>query len=168
MDQMKIGKHIALLRRQAGLTQENLGERIGVTNKTISRWETGSYTPNIEMLQLLSREFNVSIDELLAAEPVSGQDFRPRAAENAIEAPKTSAFSIEERTAFFKKKWRKEHMSLFIMLGLILLGAFLVPFWISQPRLIGIAPFIAMIEYGYQNNKMMIYIENHLYDRSGE
>ena len=41
MDQGKIGKFIALLRREAGLTQEMLGEKLGVTNKTVSRWETG-------------------------------------------------------------------------------------------------------------------------------
>lgn len=41
MDQVKIGKFIAELRRWAGLTQEALGEKIGVTNKTISRWENG-------------------------------------------------------------------------------------------------------------------------------
>ena len=41
MDKVKIGKFIASLRRQAELTQEELGEKIGVTNKTISRWENG-------------------------------------------------------------------------------------------------------------------------------
>lgn len=41
MDQVKVGTYIALLRRQAGLTQEKLGEKLGVTNKTISRWENG-------------------------------------------------------------------------------------------------------------------------------
>lgn len=41
MDQVKIGKFIAELRRRAGLTQEALGKKIGVTNKTISRWENG-------------------------------------------------------------------------------------------------------------------------------
>lgn len=41
MDQLKIGKFIAKLRREAGLTQEGLGEKLGVTNKTVSRWENG-------------------------------------------------------------------------------------------------------------------------------
>ena len=41
MDQVKIGKFIAQLRRENGMTQEALGEKLGVTNKTISRWETG-------------------------------------------------------------------------------------------------------------------------------
>ena len=51
MDQIKIGRFIAALRRQAGLTQEALGEKLGVTNKTVSRWENGNYMPDIEMLQ---------------------------------------------------------------------------------------------------------------------
>ena len=55
MDQGKIGKFIASLRREAGLTQEMLGEKLGVTNKTVSRWETGSYLPDIETFSLLAR-----------------------------------------------------------------------------------------------------------------
>lgn len=54
MDSVKIGKYIASLRRQAGLTQEMLGEKLGVTNKTISRWENGNYMPDIEMFGLLA------------------------------------------------------------------------------------------------------------------
>lgn len=41
MDQMKIGKFIAALRKEKCLTQEQLGEKLGVTNKTVSRWENG-------------------------------------------------------------------------------------------------------------------------------
>lgn len=54
MDQIKIGKFIAALRKDKGLTQEQLGEKLGVTNKTISRWENGNYMPDVEMLSLLS------------------------------------------------------------------------------------------------------------------
>ena len=76
MDQVKIGKFIAELRRRAGLTQEALGEKIGVTNKTISRWENGDYMPNIEMLQLLAEEFSISISEILAGEKFSSYSRR--------------------------------------------------------------------------------------------
>ena len=65
MDQVKIGRFIAQLRRERHLTQEALGEKLGVTNKTISRWENGNYMPDIEMLQLLGKEFSASINELL-------------------------------------------------------------------------------------------------------
>ena len=45
MDLQKTGKFISNLRKEKGLTQEQLGEKLGVTNKTVSRWETGTYLP---------------------------------------------------------------------------------------------------------------------------
>lgn len=163
MDQIKIGKFIATLRRQSGLTQEKLGEKIGVTNKTISPWENGNYMPDVEMLQLLAKEFNVSINELLAGQKMSDEEFRKNADENIIAVSKESAFSFEERKAYFKKKWRKEHISLFVVLLLIIIVAFVLPFVVSKPWFVGLVPLIAFIEYGYQNNRMMIYVENCLY-----
>ena len=68
MDQMKTGRFIAALRKERNLTQEQLGEKLGVTNKTISRWENGNYMPDVEMLSLLSKEFGVSINELISGE----------------------------------------------------------------------------------------------------
>lgn len=164
MDQVKIGKFIAQLRRRDGLTQEALGEKIGVTNKTISRWENGNYMPDIEMLRSLAQQFNVSINELLSGERLSDEDFRQKADENVIAVSKTGAFSFEERAAYFKKKWRKEHVSLFVVLFLVLAVSIVFPFVFGKPYLAGLAPLIAFIEYGYQNNKMMIYVENNLYD----
>lgn len=60
-----IGEHILKLRKMQGLSQEQLGERVNVTRQTISNWELGETTPNIEQLKLLSKELNISIDELL-------------------------------------------------------------------------------------------------------
>ena len=68
MDQVKIGKFIAALRKEKAMTQEQLGAKLGVTNKTVSRWETGTYLPDVEMLSLLSQEFGVSLNELVAGE----------------------------------------------------------------------------------------------------
>lgn len=163
MDQIKTGKFIALLRKQHGLTQEALGEKLGVTNKTISRWENGNYMPDIEMLQLISQEFAVSINELLAGEYLSDEEFRKKADENIIAVSKESAFSFEERKAYFKKKWRREHISLFVILGLIFVASVTIPLLIDKPWMIGFSGLIAITEYGYQNNRMMIYVENQLY-----
>lgn len=164
MDQIKIGKFIATLRRQADLTQEALGKKIGVTNKTISRWENGNYMPDIEMLQLLAKEFDVSINELLAGEKILDEEFRKKSDENIIAVSKASSFTFEERKAYYKKKWRKEHVSLFVLLTLILILAFVIPFTLNKAWLVGFVPLIALVEYGYQNNKMMIYVEHCLYD----
>ena len=164
MDQIKTGKFIAQLRKQHDLTQEGLGEKLGVTNKTVSRWENANYMPDIEMLQLLSKELNVSVNELLAGEFLSDEEFRKKADENVIFVSKASAFSFEERQTYFKKKWRKDHISLFVLLGLLLIAAAVLPFVFDRPWLVGLVPLLAFVEYGYQNNQMMAYVEHCLYD----
>ena len=62
---MNLGEKIFELRKKSGLSQEQLGERINVTRQTISNWELGETAPNPEQLKLISKELNVSIDELL-------------------------------------------------------------------------------------------------------
>lgn len=170
MDQIKIGKFIGALRRRNGLTQEALGEKIGVTNKTISRWENGNYMPDIEMLQLLAEEFNISINELLVGKEISDEQFRSIADENIIALATKNSFSLGERKIYFKKKWRKEHISLFVIFMVILIFTFIFPFLLHKSWLLGFVPLIAIIGYGFQNNKMMSYVENHLYglQRRGE
>lgn len=62
---MKLGEKILELRKKNGLSQEQLGEKLEVTRQTISNWELGETSPNPEQLVLLSKTFNISIDELL-------------------------------------------------------------------------------------------------------
>ena len=62
---MKLGNKILDLRKKKGYSQEELGDKIGVTRQTISNWELNETTPNPDQLKLLSNEFNVSIDDLL-------------------------------------------------------------------------------------------------------
>lgn len=61
---MDIGNKIKLLRQKYGITQEQLGEKIGVSAQSISKWETGITMPDITLLPILSCEFGVTIDEL--------------------------------------------------------------------------------------------------------
>lgn len=62
---MPLGDNILALRKQQGLSQEQLGEKVKVTRQTISNWELGETAPNPEQLKLLSKALNISIDELL-------------------------------------------------------------------------------------------------------
>lgn len=62
---MNLGENILKLRKNSGLSQEVLAEKIGVTRQTISNWELGETSPNPEQLKLLSKTLNVSVDELL-------------------------------------------------------------------------------------------------------
>ena len=164
MDQIKIGKFIAQLRRESGMTQETLGEKLGVTNKTISRWETGAYMPDIEMLQLLGQSFGVSINEILAGQRLSDEEFRQKAEENVIAVSKASAFSLEEKKTYYKKKWRKDHMVWLVSMAVVVVAVTIVlPLVVGKPWFIGTCPVVALIYYAYMNNKMMTYVENNIY-----
>lgn len=67
MDVEKIGEFISKRRKECNLTQEALANKIYVTNKAVSRWENGKSLPEIEMLYLLSKELNTSVNEILEA-----------------------------------------------------------------------------------------------------
>lgn len=64
---MEVKEILRNLREKNNLTQDQMAERINVTRQAVSRWETGLTQPNPEMLKVLSREFNVSINTLLGA-----------------------------------------------------------------------------------------------------
>ena len=63
---------IAELRRQRGISQQQLAEHVGVTFQTVSKWETGTTMPDITMLPVLAGYFRVSVDQLLGLQPLQG------------------------------------------------------------------------------------------------
>ena len=88
MNTAKIGAFLASLRKEKGLTQEQLGEKMGVSNKTVSRWETGNYLPPVEMLQQLSSFYGITINEILSGERLSEDTFLEKAEEYCIKQGK--------------------------------------------------------------------------------
>ena len=82
MDTKKIGSFLKELRKEKGMTQEQLGDKVGVSNKTVSRWETGNYMPPVECLNILSDIYDISINEILAGERATGDNFTEIAEKN--------------------------------------------------------------------------------------
>ena len=68
MDQIKIGTFLKLLRKEKNLTQEQLAEQLGVSNRTVSRWENGNNMPDISLLSEIAEFYDVSIPELIYGE----------------------------------------------------------------------------------------------------
>lgn len=62
---MNLGKKIAELRKKNNLSQEELAEKVGVARQMISKWEIGDTTPDINQVKIISKIFNISIDELV-------------------------------------------------------------------------------------------------------
>lgn len=65
MDQLSIGKFITQKRKEKNLTQEQLAEKIGVSNKTISKWETGRCMPDYSVLKKLCEELEITVTEFI-------------------------------------------------------------------------------------------------------
>ena len=68
MDQMKIGSFLKALRKEKNLTQEALAEQLGVSGRTVSRWETGCNMPDIGILVGIAEFYDISIPEIIAGE----------------------------------------------------------------------------------------------------
>ncbi|MBQ0125500.1 MAG: helix-turn-helix transcriptional regulator, partial [Clostridiales bacterium] len=105
----KTGEFLAKLRSEKNLTQEELGEIIGVSNKTVSRWESGKYLPPVEMLDTLAEFYGVSINEIIYGERIDDESFKQKAEENIKDTLAESSFSRKERLNYFKSKWMREH-----------------------------------------------------------
>ena len=88
MDQEKIGKFIAELRKEKNITQEQLAEKLGVTSKSISRWENGRTMPDYTLLKDLCNELDININELLSGEKIKENDYVNKSEENLIKLRK--------------------------------------------------------------------------------
>lgn len=64
MDALKLNETISFYRKKQGLTQEQLAQLLGVTNQSVSKWESGQCCPDITLLPQLADIFGISIDEL--------------------------------------------------------------------------------------------------------
>lgn len=106
MDTKKIGAFIAMNRKKKGYTQEQLAEKLGVTNKTISRWENGHYMPDLSLLEPLSKELDITLNELLAGKEIVKEEAMEYSEQNLIQ-------TID----YTDKKIKDEHkkISLFII-----------------------------------------------------
>ncbi len=68
MDQITVGRFIMQKRKEKNMTQEQLAEKIGVSNKTVSKWETGKCMPDYSVIELLCKELNTTLAELMSGE----------------------------------------------------------------------------------------------------
>lgn len=98
MNAQKCGEFITELRKEKNLTQKNLATELNVSDKAVSRWETGKGYPDVDSLQALSNFFNITINELLAGEKAEIKSIEEIAEENII-----SAFEESEKNKKSKK-----------------------------------------------------------------
>ncbi len=117
MDQIKIGKFIADKRKEKKLTQQQLAEKLGVSDRAISNWENGKNMPDISLFPAISKELNITVNDLMSGEKVDRKEYQEKFEENII-------YTIDNTS-------KKENKFLKIILGIILAFVFLLVMYVS-------------------------------------
>ena len=84
MDQIKIGKFIASCRKEEGMTQAFLAEKLGISDRAVSKWETGKSLPDSGIMLNLCELLKINVNELLSGERIVVEIYDKRAEENLL------------------------------------------------------------------------------------
>ena len=94
MNQIKIGKFIAERRKNKNLTQLQLAEKLNITDRAISKWETGKGMPDSSIMIELCNELDISVNELLSGELIDMNNYNRKLDENLIKLQKQKEYAI--------------------------------------------------------------------------
>ena len=88
MEQAKVGKFIAECRKNKNMTQAELAEKLNITDRAISKWETGKGMPDSSIMLELCNELDISVNELLSGEVIKMETYNQKAEENLLQMKK--------------------------------------------------------------------------------
>ncbi len=100
MDQEKIGKFIAACRKEKGLTQAVLAEKLGITNRAVSKWETGRCMPELSVMPELCELLGISVSELFKGERIAAEKIEESSNELLLELRKLEETSNKKLLSF--------------------------------------------------------------------
>ena len=117
MDQIRTGKFIAELRKEQGLTQRELADRLCISDKTVSKWECGNGLPEVSIMLPLCEILGISVNELLSGERLTDTAYREKAEDNMMNM-------MEE----LEQNKRKVHLQIAVAVTVVLPALALVLF----------------------------------------
>ena len=124
MDQMKIGRFIAQSRKKVKLTQIQLAEKLGITDKAISKWETGKSMPDTAVMLQLCDILEISVNELLSGEKISMENTNQKNEQLLLDMSK----ELERKNkTVWVSMWVIMIISMTALFAGILIAAFLIP-----------------------------------------
>lgn len=168
MNQEKIGKLITTLRKEKKLTQKELANILGVSDKSVSKWERGVCLPDVSLFKPLCEVLGITLNEFFAGEKIEEQNYKEKADENLLQALENSTFTLKEKQKYFKEKWQKEHFFA-LTLDMLVIAFFIIYGWIKNDRNITILFIIMGFVSGIvENNRMMAYVEKNVYGKKKE
>ena len=108
MDQKQVGEFIARRRKELKMTQKELAQKLGVTDRAVSKWENGRCMPDLSLFQPLSRSLKVGVNDLLSGEIIPEKQYRRKSVENIISLALIlaySTFTFYHRCRTIKRKF---------------------------------------------------------------
>ena len=120
MDLIKIGQYIAGKRKTLGLTQKQLAEKLGVSDKSVSKWERGVCLPDVSLYAELCAALGIGINEFLSGEDIAETDLPRRAEENILQT------AADGKRRQKRLKWIVGALLLVSVAALSVIGAYLV------------------------------------------
>lgn len=100
MDQEKIGNFIAACRKKSNMTQQELAERLGVSDRTVGNWENGRNMPDLSLFKPLCNELGINLNDLLSGEKVKEKEYQEKLEENIINTINYTNRKIENKSNF--------------------------------------------------------------------
>lgn len=122
MDQVKIGKFIAECRKKNNLTQMQLAEKLGITDRAVSKWETGKSLPDSSIMLNLCDILNITVNDLLSGEVITVDNYNKELETRLLEMVKQKE---ESDKRLLTLEWVIGILSLIILFIPILIGAYL-------------------------------------------
>ena len=167
MNQEKIGKFITEKRKENKLTQEQLAEQLNISKNAVSKWERGLNLPDVSIMQDLCKILNITLNELFIGEKILDDKYKEVADKNLLNVLENSSFTLKEKIDFYKKKWKKEHISKFIMCFIIfIILGIVLKFQNVEGYIIGaIEGMLSLLFYIFLYNQMRIYVQNNVYKK---
>ena len=102
MEQEMIGKFISACRKEKGLTQMQLAEKLNITNRAVSKWETGKSVPDVSLMLDLCNILGITVNELLSGERIAMESYQKKAEENLMELQSKKEKAQKECNAVLK------------------------------------------------------------------
>lgn len=100
MNQEKIGKFIASCRKQKNITQQELAEKLGVSDRTIGNWENGRNMPDLSLFKPLCDELAITLNDLMSGEKVNQKEYQEKLEENIINTINYTNKKIKNKNNF--------------------------------------------------------------------
>ena len=158
MDQIKIGKFIAECRKKKSLTQVSLAEKLGITDRAVSKWERGLAMPDSSIMLELCNILGITVNELLSGEVIEMENYNKKADENLIEMKKQ------------KEQSDKRLLTMEIVIGVLISIVFFALIFIASfvemeewlritLIMTGFIPFIIMIPFAIRIEQKAGYYE---------